>query len=74
MNLWDLQVLFFNLFAFTEGHGNPCNTVLGVDPTIVEEFLFSANHDLLIPLIAAVGESDDFGKIGDSVRLYYHIM
>jgi hypothetical protein len=71
--LWDLQV-FFNLFTCAEGHGNPCNEVLGVAPPAVEEYLFYANHNLLIPLIAAERENDNFGLEDDGARLYCHII
>ncbi len=39
--LWDLQVLFYNLFTCT-GHGNPTNGTFGIAPPSVEEYLFSA--------------------------------
>jgi len=55
---------FFNLFTCAEGHGNPCNAVLGVAPPKVEEYLFSAKHDLLIPFIPAEEGIDNFGEEG----------
>jgi hypothetical protein len=72
--LWDLHVLFYNLFTCAEGHGNPVNGVLGINPPTVEEYLFSANHNLLIPVQEAEGIDDNFGDEGDYARLYYHIM
>ena len=56
---------FFNLFTCAEGQGDPCNVVLGVAPPTVEEYLFSAYHNLLIPFIAAEGENDNFREEGD---------
>ncbi len=32
----------------------------------------SANNNLLIPLVQAVDEEDNFGYEGEHVRLYYH--
>ena len=72
--LWDLQVLFYNLFTCAQGHGNPCNVILGIAPPTVEEYLYSANHNLLIPLPIDVEEDDNFGLENyDNARLYYHI-
>jgi hypothetical protein len=72
--LWDLQVLFYNLFTCAQGHGNPCNVILGIAPLTVEEYLYSANHNLLIPLPIDVEEDDNFGLENyDNARLYYHI-
>jgi hypothetical protein len=65
--LWDLQ-FFFNLLTCAEGHENPCNAILGVAPPTVEEYLFAANHNLLIPFIATEGENDNFGEEGDRAR------
>ena len=48
--LWDLQVLFYNLFTCTQNHGSQVTGILGVEPLMVKEYLFSANHDLLIPI------------------------
>jgi hypothetical protein len=48
--------------------------VLGVAPPTVEEYLFSANNNLLFPFIAAEGENDNFGEEGDGARFYYHII
>ncbi len=50
-SLWDLQVLLYNLFTCAQGHGNPCNYLLGVPPPTVAEYLFSANNNLLVPII-----------------------
>jgi hypothetical protein len=72
--LWDLQVLFYNLFTCAQGCGNPCNSILGVAPPIVEDYLNSANHNLLIPLPAADEENDNFGGEEPGPRLYYHII
>ena len=71
--LWDLQVLFFNLFTCAEGIGNPINGMFGVAPPTVAEYLFSANNNLLIPLVAADGEADNFGQEQEANRLYYHL-
>jgi hypothetical protein len=39
----------------------------------VEEYLYSANHNFLIPLPIDDGENDNFGvKDDDNARLYYH--
>jgi hypothetical protein len=72
--LWDLQVLFYNLFTCAQGHGNPCNSILGVAPPTVEDYLYSANHNLLIPVPAADEENDNFGEEEPGPRLYYHII
>jgi hypothetical protein len=72
--LWDLQVPFYNLFTCAQGHGNPCNVILGVAPPSVEEYLFSANHSLLIPVPRAEGKEDNFGVEEPALRLYYHIL
>jgi hypothetical protein len=58
--LWNLQVLFYNLFTCADGHGNPCNAVLGIEPPSVAECLYSANNDLLVPLPVAENEVDFF--------------
>jgi hypothetical protein len=72
--LCDLQVLFYNLFTCAQGHGNLCNIILGVAPPTIEEYLYSANHNLLIPLPVYDGEDDNFGvKPDDNARLYYHV-
>jgi hypothetical protein len=54
--LWDLQILFYNLFTCAEGHGNPCNVILGIAPPTVVEYLYLANNNLLIPLPIDDGE------------------
>jgi hypothetical protein len=73
--LWDLQVLFYNLFTCAEGHGNPCNVILGIAPLTVVEYLYSANNNLLIPLPIDDGEDDNFGAKDDgNARLYYHVI
>jgi hypothetical protein len=72
---WSDQLVWHcNSSYDAEGHGNPSNTLLGVAPLTVEEYMFSANHTLLIPFIAAEGENDNFGEEGDGARLYYHII
>jgi hypothetical protein len=43
--LWDLQVLFYNLFTCVEGHVNPTNGIFGIAPPAAE-YLFSANNTL----------------------------
>jgi hypothetical protein len=58
--LWDLQVLFYNLFTCAEGHGNPINGMFGIAPPTVAEYLYSANNNLLILLITA--EQEALGK------------
>jgi hypothetical protein len=72
--LWDLQVLFFNLFTCAEGHGNPTNGIFGMTPPSVAEYLYSANHDLLIPLPQPLNEDDNFGAEPEGNRLYYHLV
>jgi hypothetical protein len=71
--LWDLQVLFFNLFTCAEGMGNPINGMFGIAPPTVAEYLFSANNNLLIPLVPIIDENDNFGPEPQGNRLYYHI-
>ncbi len=72
--LWDLQVLFYNLFICAEGHGNPTNGMFGIAPPSVQEYLFSANNNLLIPLPALDIENDNFGVEQEANRLYYHLL
>jgi hypothetical protein len=60
--LWDLQVLFYNLFTCVEGHGNPTNGIFGIAPPSVAEYLYSVNNNLLIPLMNAGNEEDNFGE------------
>jgi hypothetical protein len=70
--LWDLQVLFFNLFTCAEGIGNPINGMFGISPPTVAEYLYSTNNNLLVPLITPENENDNFEEpVGN--RLYYHI-
>jgi hypothetical protein len=71
--LWDLQVLFYNLFTCTEGHSNPIIGMFGIAPPTVAEYLYSANNNLLIPLITAEHEVDNFGLEPDRNCLYYHL-
>lgn len=71
--LWDLQVLFFNLFTCAEGMGNPVNGMFGISPPTVAEYLYSANNNLLIPLMGVEAEQDNFGDEGDHNRLFYHL-
>jgi len=71
--LWDLQVLFFNLFTCAEGMGNPINGMFGVAPPTVAEYLFSANNNLLIPMVIPDGEEDNFGPELQGNWLYYHL-
>ena len=74
-SLWDLQVLFYNLFTCAQGHGNPCNYILGVTPPTVEEYLYSANNNLLVPLIIHDDEDDHFeNENAENEALYYHII
>jgi hypothetical protein len=61
-SLWDLQVLFCNLFTSAQGHGNPCNYILGVPPPTVAEYLFSGNNNLLVQLIMHDEEDDNFSN------------
>ncbi len=68
-----LQVLFYNLFTCAEGHGNPTNGIFGIAPPSVAEYLYSTNNDLLIPMMNAGNEDDNFGEEGDGHRLYFHI-
>jgi hypothetical protein len=72
--VWDLQVLFFNLFICAERIGNPLNGMFGTSPRTVAEYLFSANNDLLIPLVTVQGEDDNFGPEPDGNHLYYHVV
>ncbi len=71
--LWDLQVLFYNLFTYAKGHGNPINGMFGIAPPTVAEYLYSANNNLLIPLLTAEHEVDNFGPEPDGNRVYYHL-
>ncbi len=65
---------FYNLCTCVQGHGNPCNVILGVVPPTVEEYLYSANHNLLIPLSIDDGEDGNF-SVEDygNARLYCQI-
>jgi hypothetical protein len=74
-SLWDSQVFLYNLFTCTQGHGNPCNHLLGVPPPTVAEYLFSANNNLLVPLITNDDEDDNFANENDDDEaLYYHLI
>ncbi len=53
--------------------GNPVNGMFGVSPPTVAEYLYSANNNLLIPLIGFDFEDDNFGEEGNHNRLYYHL-
>ncbi len=44
--LWDLQVLFYNLFTCAQGHGNPCNVMFGIAPPTVAEYLYTGNNNI----------------------------
>jgi hypothetical protein len=72
--LWDLQVLFYNLFSCAQGHGNPCNAILGFAPPTVSDYLYLANHNLLITLSRTEEEDDNFGNEGEAQRMHYHII
>jgi len=72
--LWDLQVLFYNLFTCAEGHGNSRNVIFGIAPPSVEDYLYSANHNLLVPLVNANNENDNFRPEPAGNRLYYHFL
>jgi hypothetical protein len=72
--LWDLQVLFYNLFACAQYLGNPINGMFGISPPMVAEYLYSANHDLLVPLIVPVCEEDNFGDEPEGNCMYYHLV
>jgi hypothetical protein len=48
--LWDLQVFMFNLLTCSENCGNPVTRILGVSPPTVEEYLYSCNHNMQIPI------------------------
>jgi hypothetical protein len=48
--------------------------MFGISPPTVAEYLFSANNDLLIPLVAVQGEDDNFGAEPDGNCLYYHVL
>jgi hypothetical protein len=68
-------VLFYNLFTCAQGHGNPCNYLLGVPPPTVEEYLYSANNNLLVPLIIHDDKDDHFeNENAEDEALYYHII
>ena len=71
--LWDLKVLFFNLFTCAEGMGNPINGMFGISPPTVEEYLYSTNNNLLFPIPTAPDEDDNFREEADVNRLYYHL-
>jgi hypothetical protein len=72
--LWDLKVLFYNLFTFAGGHGNPTNGIFGIAPPSVSEYRYSTNNNLLVPLINGDNEGDNFGVEPEGNRLYYHIV
>jgi hypothetical protein len=58
--LWDLKMPFFNLFSCTEGMGNPINGMFGIAPPTVSDNLFSANNNILIPLVTPDGKDNNF--------------
>jgi hypothetical protein len=64
--LWDLQVLFYNLFTYAQGHGNPCNVMFGIACLTVEKYLYSANNNTVED-----GEDDNFDA--NNAHLYYNI-
>ncbi len=68
--VWCIKI-YFSIFSLITRH---YRRVLGINPPTVEEYLFSANHNLLIPVQEAEGIYDNFGDEGDYARLYYHIM
>jgi hypothetical protein len=72
--LWDLQVLFFNLFTCVHNCGSQSTGALAVSPPSVAEYLYSANHGLLVPLHNAE-EADNFGaeEIDNNQYNYYHL-
>jgi len=47
--------------------------MFGIAPPTVAEYLFSANNNLLIPLVPIIDENDNFGPEPQGNRLYYHI-
>jgi hypothetical protein len=53
--------------------GNPINGMFGVAPPTVAEYLFSANNNLLIPMVIPDGEEDNFGPELQGNWLYYHL-
>jgi hypothetical protein len=53
--------------------GNPINGMFSITPPTVAEYLFSANNDLLIPLVPIIDENDNYGPEPQGNRLYYHI-
>jgi len=57
--LWDLQVLFFNLFTCAEGLGNHINGMFCISPSRVSEYLYSTSHNLLVN--SSRNEVDNFG-------------
>jgi hypothetical protein len=67
--LWDLYLVFYNLFGCAQGHGN---AIIGIAPPTVSDFLYSANHNLLIPLPRAEEEDENFGNEEEAQRMHYH--
>jgi len=64
--------LFFNLFTYAEGLGNPINRMFGISPPMVAEYIYSANHNLLAPLIIPEYEEVNFGDEPEGNYMYYH--
>ncbi len=71
--LWDLQ-FFYKLFACAEDHSNPVNGLFCIAPLSVAEYFYSANHNLLVPLLPPIYEEDNFGQEEEGNHLYYHLM
>ena len=66
--------MFYNVFTCAQYLGNPINGMFGISPPTVAEYLYSANHDLLVPLIVPECEEDNFGDEPEGNRMYYHLV
>jgi hypothetical protein len=65
---------FVSHFFLVQYLGNPINGMFGISPLTVAEYLYSANHDLLIPLIVLEYEEDNFGDEPEGNDMYYHLV
>ena len=54
--------------------GNPKNGIFDIAPPSVEDYLYSVNHNLLVPLVNANDENDNFGPEPAGNRLYNHFL
>jgi hypothetical protein len=48
--------------------------MFGISPPPVSEYLYSANYNLLVQLVADENEADNFVAEPDGNRMYYHVI